>query len=319
MKLLHPDKKAFSEIFIVFSLIFFELALSALNRDLNDIVSWQTVLILTAIVAIFVAYFFGFIGSLVVGLTLVPTWFIFQGGEWLREGANDMKSIVLFTGTILIMMVYLIIGFLKFTRDTFDRVYIMINTLAVTGILLFLSTREGFRSIEEMTKGYPIWNSWKILVSLIVLLIILTSLVIRAINLKKISYAEVMGIILLSALFIFLVVIPQQKILKNHSYYALQNPSNLTKQGVLFAIISNILSFLEMLGIILMGYARKIPYLINIGIISMFFLIIIKYFDWFFTSLDKSIFFIGAGVLMFLVGALLEKGRRYMIGSTKEK
>jgi len=47
-------------------------------------------------------------------------------------------------------------------------------------------------------------------------------------------------------------------------------------------------------------------------------LIFVKYFDWFFTFLDKSVFFISAGVLLFVVGWLMEKGRRYMLAEIEE-
>ena len=62
-----------------------------------------------------------------------------------------------------------------------------------------------------------------------------------------------------------------------------------------------------------MGYVKKEKWLINLGAAFLFMLIIVKYFDWFFTFLDKSIFFIGAGILLFIVGWLMEKGRRNIL------
>ena len=42
-------------------------------------------------------------------------------------------------------------------------------------------------------------------------------------------------------------------------------------------------------------------------------------FDWFFTFFDKSIFFISAGIILFIVGWFMEKGRKYMLSITKEE
>ena len=47
-------------------------------------------------------------------------------------------------------------------------------------------------------------------------------------------------------------------------------------------------------------------------------LVIIKYFDWFFEFIDKSIFFLGAGELMLALGWSMEKGRKYIITNVKK-
>jgi uncharacterized membrane protein len=83
----------------------------------------------------------------------------------------------------------------------------------------------------------------------------------------------------------------------------------------LFTLIYNIAIFLELFGLIYLGYMRGETWLINFGALFLFLLIIAKYFDWFFTFLDKSIFFIGAGILFFVVGWIMERGRRYMISN----
>ena len=73
------------------------------------------------------------------------------------------------------------------------------------------------------------------------------------------------------------------------------------------------------MGVIFVGYGRKEKWLINLGIFFLFIFILVKYFDWFFDFLDKSVFFIGAGVLLFAVGWFMGKGRRYMLSEMKNK
>jgi uncharacterized membrane protein len=38
----------------------------------------------------------------------------------------------------------------------------------------------------------------------------------------------------------------------------------------------------------------------------------VKYFDWFFKFMDKSVFFIVAGIMLFAIGWAMERGRRYL-------
>ena len=77
--------------------------------------------------------------------------------------------------------------------------------------------------------------------------------------------------------------------------------------------------FSEIVGIIFLGYFNNKNFFINLGIVFMSILIFVKYFDWFFAFLDKSIFFIGAGTLLFVVGWFMEKGRRYMLSAIKKE
>ena len=93
----------------------------------------------------------------------------------------------------------------------------------------------------------------------------------------------------------------------------------LSASGVLWAIILNVLLFGEIMGVILAGYGRKEKWLINLGVFFLFIFILVKYFDWFFDFLDKSVFFIGAGILLFAVGWFMEKGRRYMLAEMKNE
>jgi len=68
-----------------------------------------------------------------------------------------------------------------------------------------------------------------------------------------------------------------------------------------------------------LGYLKRENWLINLGAFFIFILIFVKYFDWFFAFLDKSIFFISAGILLFVVGWFMEKGRRYLLSTIKKE
>jgi len=95
--------------------------------------------------------------------------------------------------------------------------------------------------------------------------------------------------------------------------------NELSGLGIFWAVVFNLMLFSEIVGIIFLGYFNNKNFFINLGIVFMSILIFVKYFDWFFAFLDKSIFFIGAGILLFVVGWFMEKGRRYMLSAIKKE
>ena len=130
---------------------------------------------------------------------------------------------------------------------------------------------------------------------------------------------EFLAVLLLTLLFGVSALLPQQSMFlqAGSSYNFYSGGQELSSNGVLWAIIFNFAVFFELLGLIFSGYLRRETWLINLSAFFLFLLIIVKYFDWFFTFLDKSIFFISAGILLFVVGWFMERGRRYMISNIK--
>ena len=129
---------------------------------------------------------------------------------------------------------------------------------------------------------------------------------------------EVLAVLALAALFGIIALLPQQTMFAQAGRsYEIYGGGELSGSGTLWAFIFNFVVFFELLGLMFSGYIRQESWLINLGALFLFLLIVVKYFDWFFTSLDKSIFFIGAGIFLFVVGWFMEKGRRYMISGIK--
>lgn len=131
---------------------------------------------------------------------------------------------------------------------------------------------------------------------------------------RSVSNVEALAIILLVVLFAVIPLLPSQRLfIQSGGGRSFQ--VDLTGAGVWWAILFNVLVFVQLLGLIFSGYARREGWLINVGALFLFLLIAVKYFDWFFAFLDKSVFFVGAGILLLAVGWLMEKGRRYVISS----
>ena len=144
-----------------------------------------------------------------------------------------------------------------------------------------------------------------------------TVISIYAVAQKLISPFELMAALILAGLFSLTALLPEQKMFfQTGNFYS---GGGLSETGVFWALIYNLAIFFELLGLLFSGYLRRETWLINLGALFLFLLIIVKYFDWFFTFFDKSIFFIGAGILLFVVGWFMEKGRKYMISNIKEQ
>lgn len=83
-------------------------------------------------------------------------------------------------------------------------------------------------------------------------------------------------------------------------------------------ILFNILLLLEAFGLVLLGLCRKQPLYVNLGVATVTVLIFTRYFDFSLKLLSRSFFFMGTGIVLLLIGGLLERTRRHLIQRLKE-
>jgi hypothetical protein len=264
-------------------------------------------------VALYISYRFKFLYTIAFGLIGIILWWVSKAISWIEEG-NNVKSAAIFSVLCLIVLSFYLIGRLHEKETRFKRVsvlYFVLSIISITVVLFTLSTRSGLELIQEVTKGKDIIASWQLTISFIVSVVAFAALLVYTKSKNLISSIEFVALTFLAILFGLKVFLPEQDVSLG-SLYSWNNPG-LSPIGVLWATVYNFVLFFELLGIILLGYVRQESWLINLGAIFLFILIIVKYFDWFFDSMDKSIFFIIAGILMFVVGWFMEKGRRKMV------
>lgn len=84
-----------------------------------------------------------------------------------------------------------------------------------------------------------------------------------------------------------------------------------------FLLLTNIILFLVITAVIVIGYQNREPVLINFGLVFFVLDVIARYFDFFWDMLDKSVFFMIGGVLLILGGTLLERNRRKVLREMK--
>jgi uncharacterized membrane protein len=77
----------------------------------------------------------------------------------------------------------------------------------------------------------------------------------------------------------------------------------------------NILFALEIFGLIILGFVRRYPTYVNIGLLFFSLDVFARYFDFFWELLPRSLFFILGGLLLLLGGIILERKRRKILAS----
>lgn len=309
-----------SQFFLLLSVFFLGATLLAFNKDLGDPFSGLTILFITSTLSLLSAYYLKAFYSLVFGLISIVTWWCAQATEWIQ----DIATSAILVGLIFIALLFYLLGHIherEIKWKRFALVYLVLGIISITSVLFFFSSKSGLSVLGEMTRGASFFGSWQITFSLFIFLVSLAGVTLYTVVKKLISPIEFLAILLLTLLFGTIALLPEQSMFlkSGNSYDFYFGGQELSSSGVLWAIIFNFTIFFELLGLILSGYLRRETWLINLGAFFLFLLIIVKYFDWFFTFLDKSIFFIGAGVLLFAVGWFMEKGRRMMISNIEKQ
>jgi uncharacterized membrane protein len=77
----------------------------------------------------------------------------------------------------------------------------------------------------------------------------------------------------------------------------------------------NILFTFEIVGLIILGFIRRYPTYVNIGLLFFALDVVARYFDFFWELLPRSLFFILGGLLLLFGGILLERKRRKILAS----
>lgn len=308
--------EALGQIFILLSVAFLGVALQNINQSLGGIFELQTIVLITVLISFLATYILRVIFILPFSLLGFLAWWAIQSSEWFK--AESIKSVAFGVNIVLIILIYFCLGFYhQFIKKykTYSTVYFSIGLASITAILFSLSTNSGIRSLEKMLVGNSVFQSFPFTLIVVTLT---AAVFILLFNLKQLRVIKSSEFIVLSGLVLFFLsflFIPQIQLLNTSKYYIGQvvTGKTMTLSGVFYAIVFNAVIFFEVIALIVFGYYRKEAKLINFGVFTMSLLIIVKYFDWFFTFLDKSLFFIGAGVLLFLIGILMERGRKKIL------
>jgi uncharacterized membrane protein len=82
------------------------------------------------------------------------------------------------------------------------------------------------------------------------------------------------------------------------------------------SVLSNLAFAALLVGMIAVGMRTNRPGLVNTAMVFVVLDIVARYFDFFFSMLDRSLFFVMGGVVLMVAGAIVEKNRRRMFNRT---
>lgn len=304
--------------FLLLSIFFLGVTLLAFNNKFGEIISWRTILFVTVIFGLGTSYYLKAVVSLAFSLIGFCSWWISQSYYWSSTAKSS--GVAAITGFAFLGLAFYVISYFQGKNPKYKRmtlVYFILGIFIITGLLFFFSTQIGIEFINGVNSGNLFINAWQGALMILIYIIVFILALAYAAYFKLMSFYEAAVLAILGILFILILFIPEKSLLDSyHSGYS-YNSSRLSGAGILWAIIFNVVVFFETLGIIFLGYLKKEEWIINLGVLFLFILIFIKYFDWFFTFLDKSIFFIGAGILMFAIGWFMERSRKYLISNIK--
>jgi uncharacterized membrane protein len=98
--------------------------------------------------------------------------------------------------------------------------------------------------------------------------------------------------------------------------YPFEHP---TAQALLIAAPFNLLLLVAEVGLVALGWARRLPGLMNFGLFVFFLQVVTRYFDLLGGMLQGGLMFIGAGVLLVALGVALERSRRSLLRSMERR
>ena len=306
-----------SQLFLVLSILFFGITLFGFNKDFGDILSWRLIILISGIFGLFISYYFKTVFALVISLPMIVAWFSSQFLFWARE--SEIKIISIYGSLIMVFLLFYILGKIhefKFNIKQFSFIYLIFGIIPITGTLFYFSTYSGLSVLDKFTQGNLFFQSWEMTTIIFLQIAFIIYFILYFLFKKReiILKSEIIFIIILLVFSIIIISLPYQNLFNfDRDYYSFDK--EITRLGIFWAVVLNLFVFLELLGIIFLGYLKRENYLINLGILFLFLLVFLKYFDWFFEFIDKSLFFIIGGVILLGIGWLMERGRKYIIGN----
>ena len=297
-----------SQLFFLLFVFFLAITVMSFNRNLGNVIEWFLVIFLSSFVSIFLSYRFKGVLLLPVGLIGLFSWWFLKASEWISLESSidmDIKDLSLFSLPLLFSLFLYVMGLIHEQNRKFERyatVYNVLSVVAITVALFFVSTELGIEVLEEMTEGVDIFNSWQLSLSYIFGGLIFIVGAFYSLGKNLVRPIEGAVLFIYGAIFGLSVFLPD---------------ISEGKQSLYLAAFFNIFLLIHLVALLFAGYLKKKDWFINLGSLSLFVFIIVKYFDWAFDFLDKSVFFISAGILLIVLGWFMEKGRRYMLSSSK--
>ncbi len=298
-----------SQWFLVLGGLALANAIWAINNNFDGPLSWRVILMVAVLIFAAIAYWCKSVYAATIAIVGFLVWWPAQAMEWQK--ANTMIAAIPAGLAWLAILLY-VAGFWQ-TRfaawKRFAMVYLVVGLLVLNFFIFLFSSRSGLEMLSELNSEPELFISSS--EQNFIVMFAIGFLTLAAIGYgwykKFILEKEAIAAVVLFLLFGAILVSPPQETMAGYR--------QLAPAGIAWGAIFNFTLFAEILGVIFAGYWRREVWMVNFGAVLLVLFIAFKYFDWFFNSIDKSAFFIFAGILLFGIGWAMERGRRYLLRS----
>lgn len=313
LKIFYSKEDALAQLLLLLGYGYLGISLFAINSSFSNLIDQIDVLLVIGIIGVLFGYYRRVFFVQFAGVIVTMSWALYKVTDIMNIEDVRTPAILGMCG-LLSVILYLTMYYHSRAYRRFGLISGVLGAGLLTSGLLFLSSQSGIAIFADT--GTDFWVSWPLSILLLVSMGVITGQLFRFITARKMSSYEIAMVIGCVVVALFCLFMPKLTpfFSSNTMYYG---PKELTASGLGLALGFNVLVFLYLVGIVLVGYVRKSVALINIGGGLIFIVIIVKYFSWFWTLIDRSLFFIVAGVLLLGLGWLMERGRRKIVQEVK--
>lgn len=300
---------AASQILIAAGLFLAQGTVLIANQRAGEPIAQHLVVLASAALVFAAAYRYRSPILLAVAGAETMSWWIAALAHWTgRSNAGALPM-----GILLIAVVLWCAGRISETiarNERFANVYWVLGVITITLVLFVLSTQAGMTMLSEAV-GI---GTQRITSN--------ATITLAALSLAAIGIAWHRGALhRLETVWLAAVVSAMTALtflpLRYHDVLegTFGGTATLSGDATAWAVVLNLLLLSGLLGLALLGYARREDGLITLSAILLFVFVVVKYFDWLFKLLDRGVAFIGAGAVLIAAGLLMERARRMAIGA----
>jgi hypothetical protein len=292
--------------------------LYGVSHSLRLPIGWYWIMTFGGIITAYIAYYQHSPLTFAEGIL---QWVIgILGGSYQVAMQNGVNTHIVFISGFCIFASLYILGLSLFSKTRSRRYYTILSFIGVMGlgILSFILGSFGVRGVWEVGLSTSIENNSKTLAIVIGSFGLLgVSCMVGLKYLKTQWYQWIsVGIGLLGA--ILMVFLPQVSQLydPNNSFATNIDIVNRNLEILPHIIAFNSIFLIGVLWLLYSSYRLKEVWRVDLGVVVLFGFTIIRYFDWIErTELDRSLFFLGLGIVFLGTGWILERIRRNVLSS----
>lgn len=237
------------------------------------------------------------------------------------ENASQLVAPHAHIGLVLLTLVaLLVVGGLHRMYPAFRHFGAMFIGPALTVLLILLIVTSSSGVIMSVWDNYgdqaSVLTSWSMTFTYFVLITLVVGLLFVLARLRVLSRVEWIGLGVLT-LFSLVVGTAGFRVVQeaaNAQTFMYRDPV-FTTGGIVWSFMMNIITFATMIWVAIVGYQRRDRWRVSTAAAAIIIWVLARYFDWIFTYLNKSIGFISLGVVLLVVGYMLERGRKRIIAS----